>query len=144
MNSTTVRNLLVRGRLAGLAAGVLARTVPRSLGEPDIDQAIGFEEAHAPAHGHEAELVTRGLQSTAGLATGVLVHGVTFGGIAALAYRVALGRVGRFSPRAARGRPSRAGRPASGRRARTRPAPTPRHGVRWRDRSATAPRPPVR
>ncbi|MEU1320098.1 CbtA family protein [Streptomyces tibetensis] len=100
MNSTLVRNLLVRGMLAGLAAGVLALAVAYFLGEPLVDRAIGFEEAHAPAHGHEAELVSRGLQSTAGLATGVLLYGIAFGGIAALAYCFALGRLGRFSPRA--------------------------------------------
>ncbi|MDX3800244.1 CbtA family protein [Streptomyces sp. AK04-3B] len=100
MNSATVRNLLVRGMLAGLAAGVLALVVAYFLGEPNVDSAIGFEESHAPAHEHEVELVSRSLQSTAGLATGVLVYGVAFGGIAALAYCFALGRVGRFSPRA--------------------------------------------
>ncbi|MFE8014087.1 CbtA family protein [Streptomyces antibioticus] len=100
MNSTVVRNLLVRGMLAGLAAGVLALLVAYFLGEPLVDRAIGFEESHAPAHEHEVELVSRGLQSTAGLATGVLVYGVAFGGIAALAYCFALGRVGRFGPRA--------------------------------------------
>ncbi|SMF50979.1 CbtA family protein [Streptomyces sp. Amel2xC10] len=100
MNSTVVRNLLVRGMLAGLAAGVLALLVAYFLGEPLVDRAIGFEESHAPAHEHEVELVSRSLQSTAGLATGVLVYGVAFGGIAALAYCFALGRVGRFGPRA--------------------------------------------
>jgi hypothetical protein len=100
MNSATVRNLLVRGMLAGLAAGVLALVVAYFLGEPNVDSAIGFEESHAPAHEHEVELVSRSLQSTAGLATGVLVYGVAFGGIAALAYCFALGRVGRFTPRA--------------------------------------------
>ncbi|MET9130994.1 CbtA family protein [Streptomyces antibioticus] len=100
MNSTVVRNLLVRGMLAGLAAGVLALLVAYFLGEPLVDRAIGFEEPHAPAHEHEVELVSRGLQSTAGLATGVLLYGVAFGGIAALAYCFALGRVGRFGPRA--------------------------------------------
>ncbi|WP_372345315.1 CbtA family protein [Streptomyces sp. KL116D] len=102
MNSTTVRNLLVRGMLAGLAAGVLALVIAYWLGEPSVDGAIGFEEAHA-AHSHggeEAELVSRSLQSTAGLATGMLVYGVAFGGIAALAYCFALGRAGRFGPRA--------------------------------------------
>lgn len=98
MNSATVRNLLVRGMLAGLAAGVLALVVAYLLGEPNVDKAIGFEEAHS--HEHEMEVVSRSLQSTAGLATGVLVYGVAFGGIAALAYCFALGRVGRFSPRA--------------------------------------------
>ncbi|MFB7933855.1 CbtA family protein [Streptomyces sp. NPDC056039] len=100
MNSATVRNLLVRGMLAGLAAGLLALVVAYLLGEPNVDKAIGFEEAHAPAHEHEVEIVSRGLQSTAGLATGVLIYGVAFGGIAALAYCFALGRVGRFTPRA--------------------------------------------
>ncbi|WP_026251977.1 CbtA family protein [Streptomyces sp. PsTaAH-124] len=98
MNSATVRNLLVRGMLAGLAAGVLALVVAYLLGEPGVDKAIAFEDAHS--HEHEMEVVSRSLQSTAGLATGVLVYGVAFGGIAALAFCFALGRVGRFSPRA--------------------------------------------
>ncbi|MEU7055965.1 CbtA family protein [Streptomyces sp. NPDC046197] len=98
MNSPTVRKLLVRGMLAGLAAGVLALIAAYLLGEPNVDKAISFEEAHS--HEHEMEVVSRSLQSTAGLATGVLVYGVAFGGIAALAYCFALGRVGRFSPRA--------------------------------------------
>ncbi|MDH6697291.1 CbtA family protein [Streptomyces griseoviridis] len=100
MNSATVRNLLVRGMLAGLGAGLLALVAAYLLGEPSVDKAIGFEESHAHSHEHEVELVSRSLQSTAGLATGVLLYGVAFGGIAALAYCFALGRVGRFSPRA--------------------------------------------
>ncbi|MFJ8862327.1 CbtA family protein [Streptomyces sp. NPDC102451] len=100
MNSATVRNLLVRGMLAGLGAGVLALIVAYFLGEPYVDSAIGLEEAHAHSHEHEVELVSRSLQSTAGLATGILIYGVAFGGIAALAYCFALGRVGRFGPRA--------------------------------------------
>ncbi|MER5385877.1 CbtA family protein [Streptomyces sp. NPDC002688] len=100
MNSATVRNLLVRGMLAGLAAGLLALVVAYFLGEPSVDSAIGFEEAHASGHDHEVELVSRSLQSTAGLATGVLIYGIAFGGIAALGFCFALGRVGRFSPRA--------------------------------------------
>lgn len=98
MNSARVRNLLVRGMLAGLAAGLLALVAAYFLGEPNVDRAIGFEDAHS--HEHEMEVVSRSLQSTAGLATGVLVYGVAFGGIAALAYCFALGRVGRFGPRA--------------------------------------------
>ncbi|MFJ9867732.1 CbtA family protein [Streptomyces sp. NPDC101165] len=98
MNSATVRNLLVRGMLAGLAAGVLALVAAYFLGEPNVDSAISFEDAHS--HEHGMEVVSRSLQSTAGLATGVLIYGVAFGGIAALAFCVALGRVGRFSPRA--------------------------------------------
>ncbi|GAB2970442.1 CbtA family protein [Streptomyces pseudoechinosporeus] len=99
MDSATVRNLLVRGMLAGLAAGLLALVVAYFLGEPRVDEAIAFEEAHAHEHGGE-ELVSRTMQSTAGLSTGVLIYGVAFGGIAALAYCFALGRIGRFGPRA--------------------------------------------
>jgi predicted cobalt transporter CbtA len=99
MNSATVRNLLVRGMLAGLAAGLLALVVAYFLGEPRVDAAIAYEEAHAHEHGG-AEPVSRLMQSTAGLSTGVLVYGVAFGGIAALAYCFALGRIGRFGPRA--------------------------------------------
>ncbi|MEU3826757.1 CbtA family protein [Streptomyces sp. NPDC029080] len=98
MNSATVRNLLIRGMLSGLAAGVLALIAAYLLGEPSVDKAISFEDAHS--HEHEMEVVSRSLQSTAGLATGVLVYGVAFGGIAALAFCFALGRVGRFGPRA--------------------------------------------
>ncbi|MEU8997846.1 CbtA family protein [Streptomyces caniferus] len=98
MNSVTIRNLLVRGMLAGLAAGVLALLVAYLLGEPQVDAAIAFEEAHS--HEHEMEIVSRGVQSTAGLATGVLVYGVALGGIAALAFCFALGRIGRFGARA--------------------------------------------
>ncbi|TXC98292.1 CbtA family protein [Streptomyces sp. ISID311] len=98
MNSVTIRALLVRGMLAGLAAGVLALVAAFLLGEPQVDAAIAFEEAHS--HEHEMEVVGRGLQSTAGLATGVLVYGVALGGIAALAFCFALGRIGRFGVRA--------------------------------------------
>ncbi|WP_405997855.1 CbtA family protein [Streptomyces sp. NBC_00829] len=99
MNSISVRALLLRGMLAGLIAGVVALVVAYTLGEGPVDSAIAFEESHAHEHGGE-ELVSRAMQSTAGLATGVLVFGLAIGGIAALAFCVALGRIGRFGPRA--------------------------------------------
>ncbi|MFI6929639.1 CbtA family protein [Streptomyces sp. NPDC050287] len=99
MNSVTVRTLLVRGMLAGVAAGVLAFVFAYLVGEGPVDAAIAFEEANSHEHGGE-ELVSRSLQSTAGLATGVLVFGVAIGGIAALAFCFALGRIGRFGARA--------------------------------------------
>ncbi|QES49254.1 hypothetical protein DEJ50_17025 [Streptomyces venezuelae] len=104
MNSPSVRALLVRGMLAGLAAGALALLVAYFLGEPKVDAAIAIEEAAAAAegsghdHGEEAP-VSRTLQATAGLGTGVLLYGVALGGIAALVFCFALGRIGRFSPR---------------------------------------------
>lgn len=123
MYASMIRGLLVRGMLAGLIAGLLAFAVAYTVGEPPVDDSIAVEEAQAAqaapaaveapvsegAHaGHggagsaeeEEELVSRDVQSTAGLATGVLVYGVALGGIAALAFSFALGRVGRFGPQA--------------------------------------------
>ncbi|MER5767194.1 CbtA family protein [Streptomyces sp. NPDC001985] len=99
MNSISVRALLVRGMLAGLIAGAVALVVAYFLGEGPVDAAIAFEESHSHGHGGE-ELVSRAVQSTAGLATGVLVFGVAVGGIAALAHCAAIGRAGSFGPRA--------------------------------------------
>ncbi|MFE2170051.1 CbtA family protein [Streptomyces sp. NPDC059447] len=125
MYASTVRGLLVRGMLAGLIAGLFAFAVAYVVGEPPVRGSIAVEEATAakeaaPAAGQDAghdaghsghgaaassaeeeeELVSRPVQSTVGLATGVLVYGVALGGIASLAFSFALGRVGGFSPRA--------------------------------------------
>ncbi|MYQ75286.1 hypothetical protein GTY78_30375 [Streptomyces sp. SID4934] len=104
MNTLSVRALLVRGMLAGLAAGFAALLVAYFLGESRVDAAIALEEHAAGGHhdhgGGEEELVSRAMQATGGLATGVLVFGVAIGGIAAIAFCVALGRIGRFGPRA--------------------------------------------
>ncbi|MGR4880782.1 CbtA family protein [Streptomyces sp. LARHCF249] len=115
MYASTVRGLLVRGMLAGLIAGLFAFAVAYVVGEPPVNGSIAVEEAQAAqdaagahaGHGAEAgaaeeeeELVSRPVQSTLGLATGVLVYGVALGGIASLAFSFALGRVGGFSPRA--------------------------------------------
>ncbi|MDH2388487.1 MULTISPECIES: CbtA family protein [Streptomyces] len=110
MHGSTVRGLLVRGMLAGLIAGLFAFAVAYVVGEPPVDGSIAVEEAQAAPEAHaghgaaaaeeEEEAVSRPVQSTVGLATGVLVYGVALGGIAALAFSFALGRVGRFSPRA--------------------------------------------
>ncbi|MFF2957191.1 CbtA family protein [Kitasatospora sp. NPDC057965] len=124
--SGTVGKLLLRGLLAGLVAGLVAFLFAYTVGEGPVSDAIAQEQsqsapaghhhgggagaADGPADSHEAadtagsadeeELVSRDLQSTAGLATGVLVYGVAVGGIAALAFCFALGRVGRSGPRA--------------------------------------------
>ncbi|WP_079132497.1 CbtA family protein [Streptomyces nanshensis] len=100
MNSATVRTLLVRGMLAGVVAGLFALVTASFLGEPHVDAAIAFEEAHAHSHEGGEEVVSRGMQATAGLATAVLVYGVAIGGIASLVFSYALGRTGRFGPRA--------------------------------------------
>ena len=48
----------------------------------------------------EPELVSRGVQSTFGLLTGVVVYGLAFGGLFALVFAYAYGRIGDLGPRA--------------------------------------------
>jgi hypothetical protein len=96
-----VRTLLVRGMLAGALAGLLAFGFAWIFGEPQIDLAIGFE-AHMHRMAGEApepELVSRAVQSTAGLLTGVVVYSCALGGIFALVFACAHGRIGGLSPR---------------------------------------------
>jgi predicted cobalt transporter CbtA len=81
--------------LAGLAAGILAFVFAKVLGEPQVDKAIAFEGPTG-----EAPLVSRGMQSTLGLLTGTVVYAATLGGIFALVFAVAYGRIGKASPRA--------------------------------------------
>ncbi|HBH40885.1 MAG TPA: hypothetical protein DDW26_03090, partial [Rhizobiales bacterium] len=98
-----VRDLLIRGMLAGVVASLLAFGVAKIYGEPQVDRAIAFEGRHARAdasaqapadaqisaqqhqHGDE-ELVSRKVQSTTGLLTAVAVYGAAMGGLFALAF----------------------------------------------------------
>ncbi|MCU0120856.1 CbtA family protein [Pseudomonas sp. B2M1-30] len=93
--------LLVRGMLVGLLAGILAFGFAKVFGEPQIDRAIAFEEQMAQMHGDapEEELVSREVQSSFGLFTGVVVYSVSLDGIFALVFAYALGRVGNIGPR---------------------------------------------
>jgi hypothetical protein len=108
--------------LVGAVAGLLAFGFARAFGEPEIDRAISFEEmtkaaphAHGEAHSHgaahthsetqaseaaEPELVTRATQAGLGLLAGVVVFGAAVGGLFALVFAFAHGRVGRLRPRA--------------------------------------------
>jgi Probable cobalt transporter subunit (CbtA) len=97
-----MRILLVRGMLSGLAAGLLALVFARIFGEPPVGNAIGFESALQATRGEaaEPELVSRAVQSSIGLATGVLVYAVAFGGLFSLAFAIAHGRAGRLSAQA--------------------------------------------
>jgi hypothetical protein len=97
-----VRRLLVRGMLAGLAASVLAFAFARVFGEPQVNLAIAFETHMHQMAGDppEPQLVSRAVQSTIGLLTGVLVYGTALGGIFALVFAYAQGRIGRLNPRA--------------------------------------------
>ncbi|PRX48243.1 putative cobalt transporter subunit CbtA [Prauserella shujinwangii] len=110
-----MRTLLVRGMLAGLLAGVLATVFAYFFGEPSVNVAIGLEESapaahegheghaghaegHAHGHGEEA-VVSRDLQSTVGLFTGVAAYGLAVGGLFAIAFALVQGRVGTLRPR---------------------------------------------
>ena len=96
--SRTVRGLLIRGMLAGLAAGILAFVFAKLFGEPQVDKAIAYEEATSPPS-DEAPLVSRGMQSTLGLLTGTVVYATALGGTFALVFAAAYGRLGRGDAR---------------------------------------------
>ena len=103
--------LLARGLLVGLVAGLLAFCFAKVVGEPNVDRAIAFEShmdelkreaaiaAHQPVEPEEPELVSREIQSTIGLFTGIVVYAVSFGGLFALVFAFAQGRVGGLGPR---------------------------------------------
>lgn len=94
-------HLLIRGMLVGLLAGILAFGFAKTFGEPQIDKAIAFEDQMAQMRGDapEEELVSREVQSTFGLFTGVVVYSVSLGGIFALVFAYSLGRIGKVGPR---------------------------------------------
>jgi hypothetical protein len=111
------RTLLLRGMLIGIIAGLLCFSFLRIVGEPQVDRAIAFEtqldQAKAQANAQaliakglpapkeepEPELVSRRVQAGIGLFTGVMVYSVAFGGLFALAFALAYGRMGDFGPR---------------------------------------------
>ena len=95
-----IRTLLVWGLLAGLCGGLLATGFSEVAGEPAVNQAIAFESSSAAAAGEPPEpaVVSRGVQRSIGLLTAAVVFGISMGGLFALAFAFAYGRVGRASP----------------------------------------------
>ncbi|MET8157681.1 CbtA family protein [Sphaerisporangium sp. NPDC005289] len=126
-----VKNLLVRGMLAGLVAAALALVFAWIFGEPQVGAAVALEgHAHAGQAGHalapaagalpapdlaphahadaagdtdHGEPFSRAVQSTVGLATAVGVYGLAVGGVFALVFAFAYGRLGAFTPRVTAG-----------------------------------------
>ena len=124
----SARDFLIRGLLAGLLAAFAAFAVAYVIGEPPVRSAIALEESggghshgtdagqtegtehthESTGHAEEAEEasapgeveVPRSLQSTVGLLTGLLVAGVTIGGLVGVVSAIAMGRFGRLTPRA--------------------------------------------
>ncbi len=95
-----VRTLLIRGMLVGMVGAALAFAFASVFGEPAIDAAIAFEYRHAAPGMDDPELVSRSVQSTLGLAVAVVIYGSALGGIFALAFAFAHGRLGALSARA--------------------------------------------
>lgn len=87
-------SLLLRGMIAGLIAAIIAFGFATVFGEPEVNYAIALEEqkAIAAAEPEEPELVSRAVQSTSGLATGLVIYGAAAGGIFALIFAFAYGR----------------------------------------------------
>ena len=97
-----VGNLLLRGMLVGVLAGLLAFGFARIFGEPQVDRAVAFEDQMSQAKGAspEPELVSREMQAGLGLFTGVIVYSAAVGGLFSLVFAFVYGRVGRLGPRA--------------------------------------------
>ncbi|ACK51183.1 conserved hypothetical protein [Methylocella silvestris BL2] len=97
-----VGQILWRGMLAGIVAGFLSAGFAFVAGEPSVDRAIAFEGAVAQAAGEpeEPEIVSRAVQRSIGLVTASVVFGAGLGGLFALAFALANGRVGALDPRA--------------------------------------------
>jgi hypothetical protein len=106
-----VRILLIRGMLVGILAGLLVFGFAKIFGEPQVDHAIAFETAMDEAkmkadlakgiHDEaEPELVSRPMQASWGLLTGVMVYATAFGGLFALVFAFAYGRMSTLGPRA--------------------------------------------
>jgi uncharacterized membrane protein YidH (DUF202 family) len=95
-----VRKLLICGLLAGLCGGLLAAGFARVVGEPQVARAVAFEARQAKAAGEPAErpIVSRAEQSSLGLLTAAVVYGLALGGLFALAFAAAYGRIGNAGP----------------------------------------------
>ena len=109
--------LLTRGMLVGIVAGILCFGFLKLVGEPPVDRAIAFEAAMdeardrgapddakakgmtMPQQDPEPELVSRSVQAGIGLFTGVAVYSTAFGGLFALVFAFAYGRMGNFDAR---------------------------------------------
>ena len=95
-----------RGALAGLIAGVLGFVFARIWAEPVIDKAIDYESgrddilaalntaAGRPVAPDGPEIFSRTMQSTVGIATGIIAFSVAMGALVAVAYLVLHGRFG--------------------------------------------------
>jgi hypothetical protein len=104
--------------IIGLVAALLSFGFLELAGEPSVDRAVAFEHAMdeakakakageaaakglpAPVEQAEPELVSRPVQASIGLLTGVAVYSTAFGGLFALVFALVYGRMADLGPRA--------------------------------------------
>lgn len=96
--------LILRGALAGAVAGVLAFVFAKIFAEPVINKAIAYESrrddvlnalnkaAGRPLEPDGPEIFSRGIQSTVGIATGLIAFSIAMGALIAVAYILLHGR----------------------------------------------------
>jgi len=96
--------VILRGALAGFCAGVLGFVFARIFAEPVINKAIAYESgrdavlaqlnraAGRPVAPDGPEIFSRTIQSTIGIATGIIAFSVAMGALVAVAYLVLHGR----------------------------------------------------
>lgn len=96
--------IILRGALSGLVAGVLGFTFAKIFAEPFINKSIDYEygrdavvdalnkAAHRTVAPAETEIFSRDIQSTIGVASGIIAFSVAMGALVAVAYLVLHGR----------------------------------------------------
>jgi Probable cobalt transporter subunit (CbtA) len=104
--------LVLRGFIVGIVAGLLAFGWAKVFGEPAVTTAINFESAQdearaaaaiaagKPAPEDDPVIFSRPVQSGLGLLTGMVVSGAGLGCLFAVLFAFANGRVGRLGPAA--------------------------------------------
>ena len=102
--------LVLRGFIVGIVAGLLAFGWAKVFGEPAVTTAISFESAQdearaaaavaagKPAPEDDPVIFSRPVQSGLGLLTGMVVAGAGLGCLFAVLFAFANGRVGRLGP----------------------------------------------
>jgi len=105
-----VGNLVLRGFIVGIVAGLLAFGWAKVFAEPSIGTAISFESAQDEAKAAAAvasgkqpepgapEIFSRTVQSGIGLLTGLVVIGAGIGCLFAIMFAFANGRMGNLGP----------------------------------------------
>jgi hypothetical protein len=96
--------IILRGALSGVIAGVLGFTFARIFAEPVINKSIAYESgrdsilaalnkaAGRPVAPDGPEIFSRTIQSTIGIATGIIAFSAAMGALIAVAYLVMHGR----------------------------------------------------